>query len=135
MGKLLVYDNKCFSTVYLTDCFTTIMEKEMTEREKQRFQLKTMIGNSIVTLIISLSMAAWGYSRSDSKELQAKVDQKVEKTEFKDYKQEVATQFNTVKLDNNEKWNQMDTKITTIYNYLLTKDKKWYAFSYRRIYS
>ena len=134
MGKLLVYDNKCFSTVYLTDCFI-IMEKEMTEREKQRFQLKTMIGNSIVTLIISLSMAAWGYSRSDSKELQTKVDQKVEKSEFKDYRHEVSAKFDEVKIDNNEKWTQMDNKITTIYNYLLTKDKKWHAFSYRRIYS
>ena len=119
----MVYSNKCFSTGYLTDCFT-IMEKEMTEREKQRFQLKTMIGNSIVTLIISLSMAAWGYSRSDSKELQTKVDQKVEKSEFKDYRHEVSAKFDEVKIDNNEKWTQMDNKITTIYNYLLTKDKK-----------
>lgn len=96
----------------------------MTEREKQRFQLRTMIGNSIVTLVISMSMAAWGYSRSDSKELQTKVDQKVEKVEFKEYKQEVSTKFHDVEVSNNDKWDNMDKKVTAIYDYLLKKDKK-----------
>ena len=119
----MVYSNKCFSTGYLTDCFT-IMEKEMTEREKQRFQRTMIIVNISCSLLISIGMAAWGYSRSDSKELQTKVDQKVEKSEFKDYRHEVSAKFDEVKIDNNEKWTQMDNKITTIYNYLLTKDKK-----------
>jgi len=96
----------------------------MTEREKQRFQRTMIIVNISCSLLISIGMAAWGYSRSDSKEMQAKVDQKVEKSEFKDYKQEVSTRIKDVEVSNNDKWDNMDKKVTAIYDYLLKKDKK-----------
>lgn len=96
----------------------------MTDIEKQKFQIRTIIVNAAFTLALTVSLTVWGYNRTDGKAIKDSIDCKVEKADFIKYQEGVSAEFRQVKIENNDNWKTMDGKIDKIYEYLLNNNQR-----------
>ena len=75
----------------------------MTEKESKTFQIKTIILAALIAALVNLGFVSFDYSRSDSKDVDARLDKKLDK--------EVYEKDKSVMLDKDSKQAEFNMEI------------------------